>query len=262
MEDRAHNGPTDRLLRRWAAARAPSPERLDRLKRRIVQNLLEAEPRPRNHCETPRRRRATRWLAGGLTIGLASAAALAIVFLRAPDNDDAVFSLSPGDPTQLARLDDEQLEAKAALLHEIERLFEGRLCWAAETDRAIELGLRESEGAADPDALAVRIVVARRPAAGYPWRRVWSVDVLTREEEVVRVPSHAMPQAGELSLWTHVLPDGMISLDGQLRLEDDHLNADLTGLQQPGTPAVLVRGSDRRGEFRILQTAVRLGRLG
>ena len=265
----------DALLNDWAD-QTTEPNRLDSLQTRILSTaasksaLVEAsEPLAQAGIATgfgtgqcvridqPRR-------AQQLAVGVAATLLLALgVFLGTElESTTANFAEMPPEFTWLQ---EDQLRNKAALLSEMESLFDGQLAWVAEDGNRVDLGLDGPSNARSADAvegrrLAVRFVVVRRDDNASDWQVAWVMDVSSRPEELVRVASKQTP-GDTLQLWSYQLPDGLIAVDCNLQLTGDvTLDARSSTLCRNGQPQQIAEAARGGIEYRVFQTVALLDR--
>ena len=167
-------------------------------------------------------------------------------------------------PPGFAWLNDDQLQNKAALLAEMETLFDGQLAWVAENGERVELGLgdpsRTLSKESAKDRVAIRLVVVRRDSSAANWQVAWAMDVSARQEEMVLVASEE--QTGDtLQLWSYELPDGLIAVDCHLRLAGDvEFDAKTSTLCRNGQPQQILETQNAGTEYRMFQTVALLDR--
>ncbi len=92
-----------------------------------------------------------------------------------------------GDPIEI--ITDRQRLQKQQLLAELDRLFDGKRVWFAETESEVVLGgeAKPTASAIAADrAVAMRLVLAKRSSSQNQWQRVWSTDVVSRTDQVVQ----------------------------------------------------------------------------
>jgi len=261
------NQKLDDLLAQWAERRGPDD---DRLAATILASLAESShesgARPGETEAGPVPSRAG-W---GFRLALAAAAVLALgVSLAwwlwtepARTARDQLIALA----AEPAALRPWQSVARGELFVEVGRHFDGQLAWLAESADQVRIGLRTESGgtptAARPDvpAVAVRLVVLRRDESSPHWSHVWSLDLVAQGEEVVSLPS-GLGGCPELTLWTHVLPDGMIAVDADFALGDRApLRSVQSGVYRSGVPALVCSKHHHGAEYRVFQTAAVLPR--
>ena len=203
------------------------------------------------------RHNPTAWFAMG------AVAAMLVAALLLPVLRDRHDTLAPDDlPPQYAWLNESQLSEKAALLREMEPMFENRLQWVAETEGRVVMLVRQ-EGQANAEVpktagVAIRVVVVRQEPNSKEWMPVWAVDVVTRQEQVVHLtPTNAdLPPGTELSLWAYGVDDDVIAVDSRLSLAQPALQVEFNDVQRPGVPATMRPTgvpSDGR-QYRVFQT--------
>ncbi len=252
----------DRLLERWAERRQAT-KNLDQLHAQITSAWHEeaaqsqdASVSPRAPFVWPRYRMRTRviWFA----LGVAAAVIFAVCVSLIRDDNSRNVPVRPildvvGIPTH-------QVTEKAKLLREMERLFENRLEWVAETDGRVLLEIR-GEGPDEgripaPTGLAVRVVVVRRTPNQSQWNPVWAVDLVARQEQVIRLTpeSTALPEGAELFLWAYAADEQMVAVDSSLSLGGLPVESTFSGMQQSGIPTV-VHATERSGvQYQVFQT--------
>jgi hypothetical protein len=215
-----------------------------------------------------------RWSVAGRAawFGLGAAAALFVAFLLRPElpmepgDAQAVSSGESGDPNGPrpdvppdvppdAVLGQSRLAAKAVLLEEMERVFPDQLSWVAETDGKVCVGLAERPGPrrrSEP-ALAVRVVVVSRRGPEDRWVPVWTVDMVTRGEEVVALTPECSGR-GKVMVWAYPLPDGMIAVDASIALDDPvPLHSSFSGVCRGGVPEDVLSLRADEVEYRVYQ---------
>lgn len=156
-----------------------------------------------------------------------------------------------------------QREEKKQLLSELDRMFSGKRVWFAETDSDVVLGgdpiSREGESL-DQTTIAMRLVLAKRLPDSKRWTRVWTADVVARSDQVIQFLSDdpSMP-ATTCTAWAHVLPDGLIAADVNLKWDDGQVGRlDDSVLIQPGEPQKGARLTVGKLEYRIFHDAALL----
>lgn len=238
----------DRLLQTWAATNEPSAERLDRLRHRIAQSSSIGV----GLHHSSGRERGLSWLAiSGFTTALLALSALIVAwpFSREPAALPVAPSSSAGHATLLPAA---HLQS---LFSEIEQLFGKRLTWIAETNQEVSLGIESASLPSSSDErVAVRVVVLKRETSTAPWRTVWKGDVASRSEEMVSVITEA--DGTNLGLWTHVLPDGAVSVD--MELTGPVLGGQTwrtNSVQQPQAPSAVLSTRQGDAEIQVWQTA-------
>jgi hypothetical protein len=290
--------PLDTLLHQWAAERSASSDHLDNLQQRIVSTLGDEdfsstagcagaagantavvsrampEPEPTSDSRPVGTRRAS---VPGFLVGVTLTVLVAIAwFTQLTSQKQSVPQLAIDDQAAMpeyARMNDDQLRSRSVLLSEMKSLFGDRLTWLAETDTRIEFGLHDRQAANDSSTsadstvpLAVRVVVERRASADSDWQLAWSVDVMSRSEELVELPP-ATGDGTSMTLWAYALPDGMVAVDSELSFSDHNdgkaaltsskggaFQAAFSHVQQDRLPSEeLLIGSDGV-EYRVFQT--------
>ncbi len=269
----------DRALRDWTDRRQDR-KNLDSLTQRIVVALQEETPQggdiqPAKTAGIPPSGRFSRSAAIWLSITAAAAAifvACWLIFSRGKNGEVAQPEpIDPGVaerpetlPPEFAWLEKSQLAEKAVLLQEMERLFDHRLQWIAETDGRVLLEVQDrGPGGGEEHSnvpMAARVVVVRWNEQRPRWTPVWAVDVLVRQDQVVRLSLDraGAPHGTELSLWAYPVDERTIAVDSNLSLSRLALESSFNGIQQSGVPVAM--HSIRQGDtqYRVFQTVVRL----
>ena len=168
-------------------------------------------------------------------------------------------------PPEAAWLPQSQLSEKALLFNEMDGVFENGLRWIAEADGSVRLNVEQ-----DPShsrnlrlasgAVAARVILAKRKSRDLHWTPVWAVDVVAREEEVVRLTpdeSDAL-EGAEMALWAYTLDDDVIAVDCDLSHAGLEIKSSFSGVQQTGVPLMLPAIKRSDAEYRVFQTVVML----
>jgi hypothetical protein len=245
----------DELLGRWAERRQ-AEKSLDQIHGQIMSAWLEEGAQHPNSADVPsgfrvRSRYTMRDRAVWFAIGAAAALLVAVGVSFVSDDERS------GMP-EFGWLQADEVTEKAKLLREMERMFENRLEWIAETGGRVLLEIREedlSSGPA-PTGVAVRVVVVRRRRDQPQWQPVWAVDLVARQEQVIRLmpETGALPKGAEFSLWTYAADEQVIAVDSNLSLARLPVQSTFSGLQQSGIPTV-VHATERNGvQYQVYQT--------
>ena len=246
MSEKREKPDRDRALRGWDERRRAAKD-LDGLAGRIMtaHGQGDAVVRPGAPAAAgPWRHKPAAWFAVGSVAATLVAALLLSVFFNRAD------TLVPDDlPPQYAWLNESQLREKAALLREIEPMFENRLQWIAETEGRVVMQVRQGgdreasdrEAVAKPAGVAIRVVVVRRDRGSNQWTPVWAVDVIARQEQVVHLtPANAdLPPGTELLLWAYAVDDDVIAVDSSLSLAEPSLQVEFNDVQRSGIPTTV-----------------------
>ena len=286
--------PLDQLLQQWADGHTASDAELNQLKQRIVTNIGRetAEPvgvndagdatwlsrgassdhsadrlgQENNKSQSDSTTRLHRDRTAGrfgqrhrqFALGVAAGVLLMVGLLtlwQPESGHDERPMPPPVWPPAYTWLQESQRRDKAVLLQEMESLFDGRSVWFAETGEKIDVGVLNRSKLTEADPVAVRLVVERRKVADTEWTPVWTVDVITRSEEVVRLTPKAQ-KATQLAMWSYVLPDGMIAIDTDLTLGDSTVFETATSsVQSDGRPVEIFSAIVDGYEIRVFQTA-------
>lgn len=307
MSNRISNEPLDDILQQWADERTASPEQLDNLQDRIVLALVADEAatskstpaviydsvRPRHgssitHPELSATCRSRsvgtkRASVTGFLVGVTLSALVTFVwFAQSAGIEQSPDSFAGGSQTELpdyAQLNDEQLRRRTVLLSEMKELFGDQLTWLAETNERIEVGLSDRQDVSvlsalgnDEVPLAVRVVVERRATTGNGWEVAWSVDVVSKSEEVVDLVP-ATDDGTSMRLWAYAMPDGMFAVDSELSFPSDEassaaslpgraktFHAAFSNVQEDRQPSEEFWTSAGGVEYRVLQTVAVLNK--
>jgi len=250
----------DRALRGWAERRQAAKD-FEGLSKRIVAacgdpDAVAASPAS---AGAPRLRRIARssaaWFAMGATAATLVAAMLYVAFQNPPGHVP-----SPDVPPQYAWLQESQLSQKAALLREMEPVFENRLQWVAETNGRVVLQVQQEDRSetSPPETtdVVIRVVVVQREPQATRWTPVWAVDVIARQEEMVHLtPANAgLPLGTELSLWAYAVDDDAIAVDSRLSLAKHSLEVDSSEVQRPRVPSRVHEVRMHGQQYRVFQT--------
>jgi len=256
------SGPLDELLRQWAEQHIlPQPD-VDRIKARIVRSLDDAAERAEHSRPVPSltqslRRPIRAYSALGVIITALVMMALSFIGQTDPDGNRPMAQHNHFPPSY-TKLPASHLQDKAVLLKEMESLFDGGKVWLLETGADVKIGLADHSPHHDARPVTVRIVVERREVGRSDWTMVWSADVITRSEEIVRFQPDFASEA-QLALWTYVLPEGLISIDVELTLpESMKVNLTSSSLQESQKPQQVGSARADNYEFRLFQTAALL----
>jgi hypothetical protein len=307
MNQNIPSGPLDNMLQQWADERATNSEHLDNLQHRIVMALvadkaaagsamtesIEVANRPTNrssvsqpmfpatfHSQSANTKRAS---VAGFLVGVTLSALFAFVwFAQSAGVEESPPLLADGARPVLpdyALLNDEQLRSRSVLHSEMKELFGDQLTWLAETHKRIEVGLSDRRVASGTPAsgyagvpLAMRVVVEKRASANHDWEPAWTVDVVSKSEELVEL-APAIGDGTSMRLWAYAMPDGMFAVDSELAFSDDDadrtetpstraitFHAAFSNIQQDRLPTEeLLTGSDGI-EYRVLQTVAALNK--
>ncbi len=279
MSDKISHEPLDDMLQQWAAERAASPEHLDKLHDRIL-SAMHDEPTstvslPTATSAYPCRPISLRRVSlVGRLIGATLLALVAFIW-SAQSIDVGGRRLQTAEATQpkfpdYAQLDDDQLDDRMIVLSGMKDVFGDQLTWLAETDSRFEFGLSGNPQATETSLahndvveIAVRVVVEDRTSPESGWRRAWSADVISQNEEVVKLAAKHDDRT-TMTLWAYVLPDGMVAIDSELEFSPGSTTASPTtnmpfhaafsNVQKDRQPSEeLLTGADGV-EYRILRT--------
>jgi hypothetical protein len=234
----------DRLLNRWASKNEPSAERIDRLKARIAEASKSS-----NEVNLTASGRWNNSATLAMAISLLALLLLVAFWPFGTDSPAPVATLSNPET-------DVPQEHLQTLFAEMERLFDSRLAWVAETENEVSLGIDPSpQHASSGQRVGVRVVVLKRDLATAPWKAVWTGDVAARSEEFVSLASES--GGARLNLWTFVLPDGAVTVDMELAgLGAESATWRSNSVQQPQVPIAVLSARQGNAEIQIWQTAI------
>jgi hypothetical protein len=253
-----HNDPNfDSLLHGWAQQRAADKHHLDELKDRIA-SALERERFLDIPSASPRTDR--RWLVPaviGFCGGLAASLLLGAWLLRPVP--PTVHEFAAGGPapraSSMALWKPAELAEKKQVFTAIDAEFGGHLGWFAEHGTAVSLEVADPGAAPSDSPLAIRIVMLHRAPGDSKWSRVWSTDVVTHGEQLVR----SLPGTSASSIWAYSLADGLIAVDGDLTLESPLLaRVRFSGLFKSGVPGQVFSLKTADEEYQVFQTVAPL----
>jgi hypothetical protein len=249
----------DQLLSTWSMAQEPSQDHLDQLSADIDAGVAVQ----REDAHARQVRDPTNWHVS-LKFIVSTAAVVALLVTAA-----WWIAVNDGKPTrQLASaplrepietITDGQRLQKQQLLAELDRLFDGKRVWFAETESDVVLGgeTRPPASAIAADtAVAMRIVLAKRSSSSDPWQRVLSTDVVSRTDQVVQFQLQEPDQpTASFTSWTHLLPDGLVACDVDLKW-DDGQSGELSDslLLSPGVTQTGVSMHLNGVEYQLFQT--------
>ncbi len=249
----------DNLLQAWARQRAADASTLHRLRTQI---LAEAE---RHTCGSGRGREARQplrlsptWLVAAASLLVALGLGYAGFRLGSQDPPDSIAPATDTAVPAFAQLDPPAMHTAATLLAELERIFDQRLQWVAETSGQVRLGIAEpgSHVGGQPTVL-VRITVVQRDPARATFQLLWSAQVVGGDQQLVRLGNGPGGAADEprWQVWAYALPDGRIMVDSELRLPGPvRLHVACGGVQDSGVPTKVYAGRQGDGEFEVYQT--------
>ena len=287
----------DNILRQWADEREVGPEHLDNLQDRILSAIHDeptsAEQRAAGCGSTSTvslpaktfvyQRRPVSLRRVSLVGRLIGATLLALVaFIWSAQSIDVggrrlqiVEATRPKFP-DYAQLDDDQLDDRMIVLSGMKDVFGDQLTWLAETDSRFEVGLSGNPQTTETSLahndiveIAVRVVVEDRTSPESGWRRAWSVDVISQNEEVVKLAAK-YDDSTTMTVWAYVLPDGMVAIDSELEFSSGSTTASsatnipfhavFSNVQKDRQPSEeLLTGVDGV-EYRILRTVAVLNK--
>lgn len=258
----------DKLLSQWAQDRAAGAQHLGELQDAVCSQA--AHLGPANESPPPPGPRRPGRVALGLAAMLLIGGAIALLLNspRIPEPERSLADSRPSaTPTKTQPIEPSQLADKARLFEEVDELFGHGIVWIAETGDDLDVRPSDdprSDAPAEPKSppVMVRVTVMSRPPGAADWQIAWTVDVITRQEELVQW-SPEQTAGVNLCFWTHLLDDGAIAIDSKLDMElPVRINSFYDGIQQPGIPETIVSQSTEDGDLRVLQTVLTLDDLG
>lgn len=255
----------DKLLEQWAAQHATDEGHARVLAERIVDELSrDGSPNLNVTAARPGRTVPPRkYLYPALAASVALMIFAGALFVRYGGRPPTVL---PGDDTaaRAAIVPPSDIEAGGRLFREMGDLFSDELRWVAESDSKVRLGIHQVSGGriAGAAPLLIRVLVLQRGRGETSWRTLLATDVLTRSQELVEVA--ADPTAdNRLALWTHVLPDGKVAVDSNIRLTSPiRACVNATNILSPGKPARLFSLQTEDAEYHIFQVVIPLPKPG
>jgi hypothetical protein len=267
MSEQRSDERLDDLLRRWADSRQCSGD-LDNLRERILaschgQAADDGAGPPQPPAGAGRGLGQRGWSAAWFAAGAIAATVVAVCcyWLLGPRSDgpDGAGLL----PSELAFLQENELAEKLVLANEMDKLFGDRFQWIGETNNRVLLEVGESDmmsaaGSPRSARLAVRVIAVRRGADEQQWTPIWAADLVTRQEQVVRLaPDPAGPLDGaDFSLWAYALEDDVIVVDSELSLGEVSIESTFNGVQHSGVPVAIHVVEQDAVEYRVFQTVV------
>jgi hypothetical protein len=254
-----HNDQLAHLLRQWADRQAPSKEEIDWLQARVMAAIDDETCR--DGITVPPPHRLAMWgRVMWFSLGVA-ATILVVAFLwhRGHVGLPNPVQSAEEDTSTLAWFSAPQLEEKAVLLSEMERLFTDRLAWVAEDGREVRVALAgDAEKTSQGVPIAVRVVAVARRIGSDQWKPVWNVDVVTRGEQLVDLVPPGR-QGEKFQAWALPLPDGMVAVDANLTLNGGvATEASFSGIQKAGAPNRIFTLKKGDVEFEVYQTVALL----
>lgn len=270
------DGPDERLdglLRRWAESRASTDEQIAKLRERISSTVKTAALVDIPPMQRPHKGLVVAGRVAWFCLGAAAAVLVAGLLWPVRSPEPRVVSPDVADVPQIqqngipafAALKRDQLTARAVLLKEMENVFPDQLRWVAESEDKVSVGLLSEARPAwrETAPIAIRVVVVSRKTSNQDWTPVWTVDVVTRGEEVVALTPQCSG-VGKLLLWTYLMPDDMVAVDGSIALPDPSpVHCSFSGIQQEGTTKAVLWVQADHVEYRVFQTVALIsGKVG
>jgi hypothetical protein len=257
----------DELLRRWADSRRESGD-LKRLQAQILATCREqagddgvGQPQPSADVGRGPQRRgwSAVWFAAGAIAATVVALCCYSLLGPRPDGPNGAGPLPP----ELVVLQESELAEKVVLANEMDKLFGDRFQWIGETADRVLLEVGESDTTSDADGprsarLAVRVIAVRRGADEEKWTPIWAADLVTRQEQVVRLTPDPVgsPDGADFSLWAYALDDDTIVVDSELSLGEVSLSSTFNGVQRSGVPVTMHTVQQDAVQYCVFQTVV------
>lgn len=266
MNNSLPDDPLDRLLSQWGENQSPNESDLTRMSSKIIQSL-DQHPNP---TEQPQplilANSDSRWPAVLPAVAWFAFGAAAVVLLAFGYD---WFASSVENPSKIVKqttllpafswLQDDQLRNKALVLNELELLFDHKLNWFTDSADKVQVGieglsLRSDAQSISPQAIAVRVVVERRPVGRSDWTIAWAIDVVAKNEEVVCLNNDSADDP-KFAMWAYLLPDGEIVVDTDLNFGDGALKSHTSEVQVNRDPREVFMCVADGFEYRAFQAA-------
>ena len=260
MNNSLPDDPLDRLLSQWAENQSPNASDLARMTSKIVQSLAQHPNRteqPLILAYSDARWPAVAWFA----LGAAAVVLLALGYHWPAQSVEGPSRIANQTtlPPAYSWLQDGQLRNKVLVLNELDSLFDHKLNWFADSADKVQVGVEGLSSRSDakanlPQAIAVRVVVERRPVGRSDWTIAWANDVVAKNEEVVCLNSDSADDA-KFVMWAYVLPDGAIVVDTNLNYGDGALKSHTSEVQVNREPREVFMCVADGFEYREFQAA-------
>lgn len=231
----------DKLLQEWAGRRKIQETKLRLLTETICREVRYAkrETLPENAGS---KGISLLWLRiTYASLGVMAAACFLVTFLRQQMPVPIVAvpegRIESAPLTRTAAISPEDMGNNLKVLREMNNVFPEELRWIQASGKRIDLGLASQAGESgiQADCVMIRLVIFKREIGG-AWQNIWTAEVMTVPEEVVRIPLEGKT-GNYLSFWTHLLPDGLLALDSDIRLKlPVELATCFSGILKPGIP--------------------------
>ncbi|MCK5802522.1 MAG: hypothetical protein KAI66_06800 [Lentisphaeria bacterium] len=243
------NHELDDKLVEWSEARETDDASMSELTRRVIAATRQL-PRPLE--ESCRRIRPgldrCLWFVAGAAACLLLVAALS--HEKAPVADPST-SVSPIASTSAPPVDWEPIHR---VYEEMARMFPDRVRWVADSGAQLDFELKERHGTSGTPPVGVHFLLLRRSVGETEWGAAWEGTILSDSEETV-VCRAEDAVVRKLTLWTYLLPDGMIAVDVTLELHPSKWTITSSLLANSGETKDIFRMKTSDMEFRLVQTA-------
>jgi len=246
--------PLDDLLQQWAEAKSSSQEGLSQLRQRIAieRDRLDTD----GIVVSPIQGNSGFWRAVSLiAIGtsLLLLIALGLSWFSQPRNDKELIANAP--QFVLPTISNLELANKRILVSELQRIFDRHFAWIVETNGEVHLGVDQDHVQLnDAVPIVVRLAVVCRKTSQTQWKHVWSADVVSRSEQLVEL-SLASEGDTRLLIWAYALPDGMIAVEGEMRLPgEEAVRPTFSELKKSGDSSKVFTTTLGDTEYQVFQT--------
>jgi hypothetical protein len=231
--------PLDQLLRQSLERREPSHEHLADLTRRI-QLELQSQTTSKRTAVSGRHRPWSK-----TTLAVAASLLVGILFWRnsmVPPNQISNKPLDASPPSVM--LNDKVASPRpgvsfgvnqSLVFEEMQRVFDQRLAWVAETDQDILMEVDSEKTDSQRPLLCIRLTLASKSNRefGAVGGKVWEMDLIVRSEQTVRIG--AGDSTTQLVLWPFLTDDGKVLVETQFNLTaPNEVNHRSTCLLSPG----------------------------
>lgn len=244
----------DDLLRAWSSRNLATRTDLDHLR-----SLLERNGEQIGIGKAVGRSRLrSRWIALTAVAAVLFLAATLSMLQFAKQSDETPAEIV--EPYMMASLQlvPREIAARSELYGELKRLFGPQLNWMAEAKDSVELGLQPpavATSSADSASklMLVRMTVVRLNPPDNVWYEVWSVDFVTRCEQVVRC--QPITDGPILNAWLFALPDAKVACDAELEMNNGGgWKISTSTLQAVGELQQVTSVQHDNVEYRVFQT--------
>lgn len=148
------------------------------------------------------------------------------------------------------------VKVAAELVSQLNYLFPEKLRWIESSDGKLNIELVSTpyQERLSSDCVVIRLVLFKREKGG-SWQNVWATETISALDGVVEVVSDR--RAGNrITLWAHLLPDGLLAVDSNLKLKSPvELTTSFSKVLEPGKPARILLLKSGNVDYCIFQTA-------